>query len=126
MILNKYRLFLLLIVLLFLVVLSCASNNRKSHDKPDAAEFAEGRIPGEYLVTVKEGIGEEYIDTVFAASKVVAVDKITTNLYLIKIEDDPGPSKIYEDYLKDENIDKIQPNYKYEAENGGRKKMSSE
>jgi len=125
-VIKKYRYLLLLSVLLFFVIISCASNNKKNNNEPDVSEFEEGRIPGEYLVTVKEGVREKYINTLFASNKVVAVKKIHDNLYLVKIEDDPGPSKIYEDYLKDENIEKIQPNYKYEAETTGRKRMSKE
>jgi hypothetical protein len=121
---RGYHHALLLLVLSSLVVLSGAGNRRNNHDNKAVQELEENRVPGEYLVTVKEGIGKEYLNKLFAANRVSAVEEISPKLFLVKIEDDPGPSQVYEEYLNDRNIEKIQPNYIYEAESGGRRRMS--
>lgn len=103
------------------VFISCASNDKKNSQKPKFEEFEDERVIGEYIVTVKEGIDEKFLYKLFSANAVLKVKKIHQNIFLVKLENDPGPTEIYKLYFEDEDIENIQPNYKYEIEPPGRK-----
>ena len=122
----KYIFLFLNIILIYNISFSCASNEKKSNQKQQAQEFSEEeRVIGEYIVTVKEGIDEQFLYELFSENSVSLVKNIHNNIYLIKIEDDPGPTEIERVYLKNNNIDKIQPNYEYEIKSskGGKTKI---
>jgi len=103
------------IILIYNNGFSCAGNEKKSNQKQKVQQLSEEeRVVGEYIVTVKEGIDEQFLYELFFENSILLVKNIHNNIYLIKIEDDPGPTEIKRLYLKNNNIDKIQPNYKYE------------
>ena len=82
------------------------------------------RVIGEYIITVKEGTTEEFLIKYFSSLEVSNVKKIHDNIFLIKLGIDPGPEKIRSDYLDNERIIDIQPNYEYQLERSKRKKIS--
>ncbi len=111
----KHIFLFLNVILIFNISLSCASNEKKSNKKQQVQEFSEEeRVIGEYIITVKEGVNEQFLYELFSANSVSLVKNIHNYIYLIKIENDPGPTGIERLYLKNKYILKIQPNYKYE------------
>ncbi len=119
----RYLCIFLIIIFMINVSILCASNDKKNSKKPKFEEFEEERVIGEYIVTVKEGIDEEFLYKLFSANAVLKVKKIHQNIFLVELENDPGPTEVYKLYLEDEDIENIQPNYKYHIEPPERKEI---
>lgn len=86
--------------------------------------YDDDRVEGEYVVTMKETTNEELLYELFSSNEVSYVEKITDRIFLIRLEIDPGPSEIYKSYLNHDNIEAIQPNFKYEVKPTDRSQMN--
>jgi hypothetical protein len=110
------RLLLGYIILGVLVVVGCAeSENQKNLDPrtittPPAIE---NRVPGQYIVTLKEGVGTELLQEVFAEFGIQSVKDLSSGRYLITLEKDPGPEVIIKQAATSSEIEHVQPNYIY-------------
>jgi len=111
---NQKNIFFLCIVIFLTALLSCAGKNIKNKETSIHNNNESGRVIGEYIIKVKEGITEDFLKSYFSSLYISAVKQIHGNIFLIKIENDPGPAKMKEEYVNNKQIIDIQPNYKYE------------
>jgi len=111
---QKYIYFPIVIILSVFILFSCTSKNMKKESTNINRESYEDRVAGEYIVTLREGVAEDFLYSYFSRLSVLSVSKIHDTVFLIKVENDPGPDKIKEEYLDNDRILNIQPNYKYE------------
>ena len=88
-----------------------------SDDKPAPATMPpQDRVPGEYLVSVQKGGDNALIRNVFATYSVRDVQPVSDNLFLLKIDQDPGPDEIKRKAGESDRIRAVQPNYVYRLE----------
>src|SRR5215469_11456618 len=72
-----------------------SSQSGPSNDKPTPATIPpQDRVPGEYLVSVQKGGDDALIRKVFAPYSVRDVQPVSDNLFLLKLDQDPGPEEI--------------------------------
>ncbi|NNF95607.1 MAG: hypothetical protein HKM94_01610 [Halobacteria archaeon] len=71
------------------------------------------RVPGQYIVTLKEGIGAEILQKVFAEFGIKSVKDLSKRRYLMTLEKDPGPESIIKQAATSSDIEHVQPNYIY-------------
>jgi hypothetical protein len=118
------------IVLLLSIICSmgitCAASAKRDEAKQEAPEFETGRVPGEYIIKVAEGVDEKALYRLFSTYIVVSVRKIHSNLYLIGLEHDPGPTVLRDEYLENDDILHIQPNYTYREDGPGDRQAVAE
>lgn len=92
-----------------------SSQQGGSDQKPTASMMPgnQDRVPGEYLVSVQKSGNEASIRKVFAQYSVRAVQKVSDNLFLLKIEKDPGPDVVKRKGERSNRIRSVQPNFVY-------------
>jgi len=73
----------------------------------------ENRLPGQYLVTLKEGGGAETLTEVFKQYGIKSIQDLSKGRYLITLERDPGFETLVKQALTASDIDAVQPNYIY-------------
>ncbi len=106
---------------------SCAGNKTLLADKNNSQKYSEeDRVTGEYIITVEEGIDRDNIYGLFTDHTIVSLEKIKNNIFLIRLENDPGPEKIRNKYIGLDAIKDIQPNYKYSIDPPDKKMIKIE
>ena len=111
-----HRFKVLLCIIACTLVASCSdSANQKSEELRTikTRPATENRVPGQYIVTLKEGISIELLQEVFAEFGVKSVKDISKGRYLITLEKDPGPEVITKQAATSSEIEYAQPNYIY-------------
>jgi hypothetical protein len=73
----------------------------------------ENRLPGQYLVTLKEGGDAETLNEVFKHYGIKSIQDLSRGRYLITLEQDPGPEEITKLAATSSDIEDVQPNYIY-------------
>ncbi len=73
------------------------------------------RAPGEYLVTLAPGTDIEVLADLYGRFKIKRIRTLGANVYLMTIEDDPGPVIMEKLRLRDLQIRAVQPNFVYRA-----------
>jgi len=73
----------------------------------------ENRLPGQYLVTLKEGGSAETLTEVFKQYGIKSIQDLSRGRYLITLEQDPGPEALVKQALTASDIAAVQPNYIY-------------
>jgi hypothetical protein len=76
---------------------------------------SENRIPGQYLVTLKEGGSPEKLTEVFNKYEIKSIQELSTGRYLITLDQDPGPQEVSKQAATSSNIEHVQPNYFYQT-----------
>ena len=71
------------------------------------------RMPGQYLVTLKEEGDTEILYEAFAAYGVKSINDLSMGRYLITLDKDPGPEEITKEAATNTDIKHVQPNYIY-------------
>jgi len=75
---------------------------------------SENRMPGQYLVTLKEGASTETLTEVFNQYGIKSIKDLSRNRYLITLEQDPSPEAIAKQAATASDIiEDVQPNYIY-------------
>ena len=103
-------------ILVFFVisVFTYASNKNMKTQQEKKENFDETkRVIGEYIITVTEKTDIEYLYTIFASYKVIIIKSIRENIFLIKLEKDPGIEIMRSEFIGKNDIIDIQPNYEY-------------
>ena len=87
---------------------------KKSYNEPNQAKI---RVPGEYIITVREGIDDSIITNSFFSYGLIKIKSIHKykgrHTYLIKLKKDPGLVELEKIIQKTEALLHIQPNYIY-------------
>lgn len=113
-----------IVVFIMSFIFSCANSKKNYREESNTKMIKDrNRIVGEYVVTVKEGVGETYLYNLFLPNSISTINNIHENIYLIKLENDPGPTEIKRLFFDNGNILNIQPNYKYEIEPTKKRKV---
>ena len=73
----------------------------------------ENRVPGQYIVTLKEGGSTETLNEVFDEYGIQSIKDLSKGRYLITLEKDPGPESITKQAATSSEIEHVQPNYIY-------------
>jgi hypothetical protein len=111
-----HRFKVLLCIVACAVAVSCSdSANQKSGESRTikTRPATENRVPGQYIVTLKEGVGTELLQEVFAEFGIQSVKDLSSGRYLITLEKDPGPEVIIKQAATSSEIEHVQPNYIY-------------
>ncbi len=111
---NRFKIVLALISLSFL--LSFQVN--KADGKPMIHDLDKNQyVAGEYIITLEQGVGKEFIQKYFSDYEVVSIKplkNIGKNVYLMKVRRDPGFAEIQRKCKEAPGkIKHIQPNYIY-------------
>ena len=79
---------------------------------PNRQSFA----PGEYILTVKSGVGVEAINGLYAAFGVERVQALSGGRFLLKLMRDPGIERIQSIGAESQKIDAVQRNIIYRTQ----------
>jgi len=108
---------------------SCAGTKNMQKDTDNVKEYKEtNSIPGEYIVTFKDDGEKRDVEDIFGVYSVLQVDTIRDNIFLVKVERDPGIDIMRTEYIGKKGIVDIQPNYEYDTKppKEGMKKIEPE
>ena len=78
----------------------------------------QNRVPGEYLVTLAAEADVKAIAELYGRFGIKGTQDLGSNLFLLRLTEDPGPAKMEELRGQNAQIQAIQPNFVYRA--GGR------
>jgi hypothetical protein len=73
----------------------------------------ENRLPGQYIVTLKEGVSPETLTKVFNKYGIKSTKDLSRGRYLVNLVQDPGPEAIAKQAATSSDIEEVQPNYIY-------------
>lgn len=77
---------------------------------------AENRMPGEYIVTLKDGGNLEVIQKAFSELGIESLQGLSNRRVLMKLKDDPGPEQVEKLGTAATGIESVQPNYIYKQQ----------
>ena len=110
------RLLLGYIFLVAMVVAGCTDSANQKNVEPrilTPQPTSENRMPGQYLVTLKEGASTETLTEVFKQYGIKSIQDLSRNRHLITLEKDPGPEVNSKQAATASDIQDVQPNYIY-------------
>jgi len=110
------RLLLGYIFLVAIVVAGCTDSANQKNVEPrilTPQPASENRMPGQYLVTLKEGRSSETLIEVFKQYGIKSIQNLSNGRYLITLDQDPGPEAIAKQTANSSEIEDVQPNYIY-------------
>ena len=110
------RLLLGYIFLVAIVVAGCTDSANQKNVEPrilTPQPASENRMPGQYLVTLKEGRSSETLIEVFKQYGIKSIQNLSNGRYLITLDQDPGPEAIAKQTENSSEIEDVQPNYIY-------------
>ncbi len=99
------------VALLFLILAGCGT--KKDSTGKLVSPMNGDRVIGEYLVSLRPGVSPDLIRQVYKQYGVQSLKKIGSDLYLIKLETDPGVKEIQA--LITEQMRYVEPNQIYRA-----------
>ena len=73
----------------------------------------ENRLPGQYIVTLKEGANADVLKQVFQSYGIKSMRDLSRGRYLVILEQDPGPEEMTKQTANSSEIEDVQPNYIY-------------
>ena len=83
---------------------------------------SENRIPGQYIVTLKDGVSSETVTEVFNKYGIKSIQDLSRSRYLITLEQDPGVEEMSNQAASSSGIESAQPNYLYREMQPSQKK----
>jgi len=104
------------IFLVAIVVAGCTDSANQKNVEPrilTPQPASENRMPGQYLVTLKEGRSSETLIEVFKQYGIKSIQNLSNGRYLITLDQDPGPEAIAKQTANSSEIEDVQPNYIY-------------
>ena len=112
------RILLSCIFLSGISVVGCTESTNQKNIEPRTLSpqpVLENRLPGQYIITLKEGGNSETLTSVFQQYGIKAIQNVSRNRYLIILKQDPGPEIITKQAATSSEIEAVQPNYTYQA-----------
>jgi len=109
----------LLLVYIFLcsmMVFGCTDSANQKNMEPrilSPQPAKENRLVGQYIVTLKESGSSETLTEVFQQYGIKSIQELSRGLYLIILEQDPGPEALAKQAATSSDIEDVQPNYIY-------------
>lgn len=88
--------------------------------KPDKAQngtvnpFQQDRVPGEYIVTTLGNCEEICLRELTGSFHISQLEKIASQTYRVKLEQDPGLETLSDVLSKSKKIKAVQPNFRYQ------------
>jgi hypothetical protein len=91
-----------------------AANQKNVEPRTLATQPAtENRLPGQYIVTLKESGSSETLTEVFKQYGIKSIQDLSRGRYLITLEQDPGPEEMANQAATASDIEQVQPNFIY-------------
>jgi hypothetical protein len=101
-------------LLMLFAVPNCIQCAPSDHQPGFVRSESEGRVPGEYLVTLEADVNpDEVIQSALKKWNPRILARVSAGVYHILIKGDPGPEVITDAAKKEPRIKAIQPNYIY-------------
>jgi len=110
------RLLLGYLFLCGIAVAGCTDSANQKNVEPrtiTTQPATENRVPGQYIVTLKESGRSETLTEVFKQYGIKSIQDLSRGRYLITLEQDPGPEEINKQAATASDIEQVQPNYLY-------------
>ena len=98
------------------VVAGCTDSANQKNVEPrilTPQPTSENRMPGQYLVTLKEGASTETLTEVFKQYGIKSIQDLSRNRYLTTLDQDPGVEEMSKQTANSSEIEDVQPNYIY-------------
>lgn len=73
----------------------------------------QGRVAGEYVVTLRPGADEALLRKAYGAYRIRAIVGLGGNMFLMKLDKDPGPGMIQRKARESGGVITVQPNFSY-------------
>lgn len=74
---------------------------------------APDRVPGEYIMTVSPGAGEEVLRRQYRIYGIRKITALGANMFLVKLGNDPGLDAVQRKAAESGKVEEVQPNYIY-------------
>ena len=101
-----------------IALIGCTESTNQKNIEPRTLTpkpVSENQLPGQYIVTLKEGANSETLTSVFQQYGIKSIQDLSKGRYLIKLEQDPGQDTITKQAAASSKIEAVQPNYTYQA-----------
>ena len=92
---------------------SCSQTQHNPAPTPTDFSLPQTRIPGEYLVTLTAGADVKAIADLYGRFGIKNTRLLGPNVFLLTLNEDPGPAKVEEVRKQSAQIKAIQPNFVY-------------
>ena len=99
---------------------ACSQTPRDPVPAPMDFPSRQTRVPGEYLVTLAAGADVKAIAALYGRFGIRGTQAIGSDVFLVKLTEDPGPARMEEVRAQSAQIKAVQPNFVYRI-NGPRK-----
>lgn len=99
-----------------LLVAGCTDSTNQKNMEPrtiTTQPAMKNRVPGQYIVILKEGGSSETLTEVFIQYGIQSIKDLSRDRYVITLEQDPGPEEISKKAATSTEIEYVQPNYIY-------------
>jgi hypothetical protein len=94
----------------------CACGNPTvSAQTPPVEGKSQQRVPGQYLVTLAAGADARAINDLYGRFGIKSARSIGNDVYLVALNEDPGPEEMEKLRRGNAQIKAVQPNYVYRA-----------
>ena len=94
---------------------ACSQTPRDPAPTPVGSSSRQTRLPGEYLITLAAGADVNAIADLYRPFGIKGTQDLGHNLFLITLTEDPGPAKMEELGRQNKQINAVQPNFGYRA-----------
>ncbi len=124
---REQRLAVIVSSALFLTFLGLTAGCSNSHtetytkDRELIRESNQNRVPGEYIVTVREGADVSAAQALFSEFDIREVRDLGGRRLLLKLGKDPGPETVQRKAAGSEKIQAVQPNFIYRGTESGQR-----
>ncbi len=98
---------------------ACARPPSAPGPAPKDVSFRQAGMPGEYLVTLEGQAGVEAIADIYGRFGIKGIKGLGGYIFLVTLDEDPGPEKMEELGRRDPRIKAVQPNFVYRTGGGG-------
>lgn len=96
------------------LLLGCASDQGTQPAARDAMPRASGgRVPGEYIVTLRPRVASDALYAVYGSFDVVRVQELGEQRFLVRLSRDPGLAAMRSAGDRSPHVQAIQPNFTY-------------
>jgi hypothetical protein len=117
---SKGRLALAAVAMALAVASACSEAQRDSAPKSGDFSSLRTRAPGEYLVTLAAGASLDEIVRIYGRFGIRSTHGLGRNVFLVKLDEDPGPARMEELRGESAHIKAVQPNFIYRANAPGK------
>jgi hypothetical protein len=101
------------------MVSGCSHTPSNPEAAPKDALSQKTRVPGDYLVTLVEGVDVKVIADLYGRFGIKSTKDLGHNIFLVTLTEDPGPAKMEELRGQNAHVKAVQPNFVYRINGPG-------